>query len=314
MRTCTNYLFKKLSLQVVSVKEDDHIVENENPCDTVPDTLKTTEPIEENYVQEKSDKAPAEVIDVPDVRVEKEDKERNADYVELTSKLSIESVLLESQESSVSEIPKSVTQVSIAQICEEPSAPSDFPCYGQIDIELPSDREIGEIDFPLSFEDCVRQVVEDQKHLSRLKPFTAEQSQAFYDNTLLEREAVIEESFLDSQKNLEVHGLFECLTRYKRCRLALKSTLDKVDELNREIKGLAAKLWTVENKKVAGYGECSDGRRVKAQDEYPVGHFNSSASTHLVRQLKQLRETIQEKIALEVLILYEKLFKFFFCF
>ena len=203
-------------------------------------------------------------------------------------------------------IPQSLPGASMGLMCEEPSAPADFSySYGisQINIELPVDREVEEVKFPLLFNECVSQVVQDQFQLGQQKAFTREQLRAFYENSLLEQEAEIVESFLDSQKNLEVHALFECLTRYMRCRLALKSTLDELQQLNKEIDGLvSSQLWTIENKKIVTYGECSDGRRVKAQDEYPMAHFNSKALGQLVRQMKQLRETIQEKLALEVFI------------
>ena len=233
------------------------------------------------------------------------------DFIEMTNQLKIMPDYTEScieEQVAISEfIPHSPTSVSIAEICEEPSAPVDFSYnyrISQINIELPIDRQVEEIKFPLLFKDCVSQVIQDQLHLSQQKPFTVEQLRAFYENSLLEQEAGIVESFLDSQKNLEVHALFECLTRYMRCRLALKSTLDELEQLNKEIEGLASsQLWTIENKKIVAHGNCSDGRRVKTQDEYPVAHFNSKALVQLVRHLKQLRETIQEKLALEVQLL-----------
>ena len=194
------------------------------------------------------------------------------------------------------------SSLSSQTLIKEPTAPTETACFdfGQIRIELPIDREVEVIKFPLSFESCVSQIIEDQSRLSLLKPFTADQMRGFYENSLLEEESMIVESFLDSQKNLEVHPLFEHLNYYLRYRLELKSTMEELGRLNQEIDGLASQLWIVENKKATAFGDCADGKRVRAQDEYPVADFNKKASAHLVRQQKNLRKIVQEKLALNV--------------
>ena len=95
-----------------------------------------------------------------------------------------------------------------------------------------------------------------------------------YDNSLLGGEETIVERFLD-------------------CRLALRDTLEKLAVLDRDIiEAAASQLWTVTTNKVVNHGLCSDGKRVKAQEEFPVAHFDQKAASQVSRQLKLQREKI----------------------
>ena len=299
-------------------KQEDVAEEKSSLSSTVSATSENGKPVD-NLVDEET--SCGDTTSFAPTQEEEENSSAKLDFIAMKHQLRIisgysELHVKEQETANEQELKSLARSVSMAQVCEEPSAPADFSYnYGisQINIELPVDREVEEVKFPLLFKDCVNQVIQDQLELGQQKTFTVEQLGAFYENPLLEREAAIVESFLDSQKNLEVHTLFEFLTRYMRCRLALKSTLEELGRLNKEIEALASsQLWTIESKKIVGYGDCSDGRRVKAQDEYPVAHFNSKALAQLARQLKQLRETIQEKLALEVLMLLIIIHKYIF--
>lgn len=181
-----------------------------------------------------------------------------------------------------------------------PSAPAAVisDVMHHLEVDLPRDLISESVVFPSTLEDCVAKVFEEQQQLSDLKPFTAEQLRTFYENELLQQEATIVESFLDCRKNLETHPLYECLASFLRCRVNLQNTLEELNQLNKDIEAAASQLWTVAAKKVVNYGECSDGKRVKAQDEFPVAHFDRKAAAQVVRQLKQQREKIQETLAL----------------
>ena len=56
----------------------------------------------------------------------------------------------------------------------------------------------------------------------------------------------------------------------------------------------------IETKRATFTGHCSDGKQVKAQDEYPVAHFSQKAATQLNRTLKQQRESIQSKLSINI--------------
>ena len=153
-----------------------------------------------------------------------------------------------------------------------PSAPmaASVGSLIQHDISLPCDNVVSESSlFPLSLECIADQVTKSLGSLSQLQLYTAEQLQAFYENPLLSGEVAIIESFLGCNKNLETHPLFHNLNCYLRCRLALKSIVEEFSQLNRDLKALASQVWTLETKKITSYGECSDRKKVKAQEEFP---------------------------------------------
>ena len=185
---------------------------------------------------------------------------------------------------------------------EVPSAPAPSVSNALIefDLDLPCDKMAADIAFPQSFEESISQVIKDQECLSELKPFTEEQLISFYENPLLVGEAAVVESFLNCRQNLENHPLYDSLTCFLRSRLALKSTMEELEQLNQDVEALASHLWTIETRKVIEYGECSDTKRVRAQHEFPVAHLNEKSSVQLTRQLQQQREKIQEKLVLSV--------------
>ena len=153
-----------------------------------------------------------------------------------------------------------------------PSAPIAISSGSLIqhDFDLPCDNlKFESHAFPLSLDCIADQVNYDLEHLSQLQLFTSEQLRAFYENPLLEGEATIVESFLGCNQNLETHPLFQYLNSYLRSRIGLKSIVEELAQLNRDLEGFTSQIWTLETKKIFSYGECSDRKKVKAQDEYP---------------------------------------------
>lgn len=207
-----------------------------------------------------------------------------------------------SENSIYQDLGKLMIEMPDVSVPEVPTAPAPSLLNPLLDfvIDLPCDKMAAEIAFPQTFEDSLNQVIEDQELLSELKPFTSEQLVSFYENPLLVGEAAVVESFLDCRKNLETHPLYESLTCFLRARLALKSATEELEQLNRDNDALASQLWTIETRRVTGFGECFDSKRVKAQHEYPVAHINDKSSAQLIRQLQQQREKIQEKLVLSV--------------
>jgi hypothetical protein len=179
-------------------------------------------------------------------------------------------------------------------------APSMLNATLEFNLDLPCDKIVADTAFPQSFKDNIIQVVFNQQQLSNLKPFTAEQLVSFYENQLLVGEMAVVESFLDCRKHLESHPLYESLTYFLRSRLMLKSTMEELDQVNRDVEMLTSQLWTTETKRVVEYGECSDSKKVKGYYDFPVAHLNEKSSLQLIRQLQQQREKIQEKLVLSV--------------
>ena len=135
------------------------------------------------------------------------------------------------------------------------------------DLDLPCDKLAAEVAFPQLFEDCIDKVIQDQDSLSKLKPFTEEQLLSFYENPLLFGELAVLESFLNCRNHLEMHPLYESLSSFLRSRLSLKSAMEELEQLNKDIETCASQLWTVETRKAIAYGECADSKRVKAEHD-----------------------------------------------
>lgn len=187
------------------------------------------------------------------------------------------------------------------EVAQAPSAPESEILLNHQEADLPADAaEVEQANFSASFENCVDKVVHDQELLPKARPFTEEQLHPFYDNQLLSTESLITESFLECRKNLESHPLHSSLTTYLRSRLAVQDAVEELEQLTKDAESSVRDLWLIETKRATFTGHCSDGRQVKAQDEYPVAHFNQKASTQLNRTLKQQRESIQNKLAISV--------------
>ena len=187
-----------------------------------------------------------------------------------------------------------------------PSAPECLTLYPLTSLmeqlELPNDpAEFVELStFPLKFEDAAQAYVDMQLEEAKLqvKPFQESQMKVFDKTQLLDAEEAILEGFLNSQKDIESHELYESLSSYLRSRQALTLALEEVGRINEETDQLCDQLWTVALKKVYGQGECSDGRKVRADIEYSVAHFNAKACDHLARRLKERRQKVQDQVSL----------------
>lgn len=170
---------------------------------------------------------------------------------------------------------KSLSQMIIEPLevsLKVPSAPmaASIGPLIQHDINLPCDNLVSESSlFPLSLDCIANQVTQSLGSLSQLQLYTAEQLKSFYENSLLGGEVAIIESFLGCNKNLETHPLFHNLNCYLRCRLGLQSIVEEFAQINQDLEALASQIWTLETKKITSYGECSDRKKVKAQEEFP---------------------------------------------
>ena len=233
------------------------------------------------------------------------------------------------QPSDANSVPQEPEQVLVSA----PSAPNESLAYTKVQVmwdqqlDLPNDPDVKNTEktaYPLTFQDSVGLFFrENQTQDSLLKPFSEAQMTSFYENKLLESEEAIQQSFLNCQKDLENHPLYESLSSYLRSRLALTSALEDIAQLNKETDQLLDQLWTKTTQKATALGECSDGKHVRsvltlkaivsdsllinlfgavfrAHEEFTVAHFNQKASGNLARNLKQRREKLQDKISLHL--------------
>ena len=166
--------------------------------------------------------------------------------------------------------------------------------------QLPHESSQPAPNFPDSFVDCVRAFVADMPSQLALKPFTTVQLKSFYSSDLVEEHEAILTGFLDSQKDLEGHPLFEALSNYLRCRLQVKLADQEVNDLERDVARLTASSWSEEMELVTGDGECDDGRQVEARLEVLVARWDASSSAGAASKLKQVRQVLSEKVALHV--------------
>ena len=281
-----------------SYKKELNFIENHSNSTVLQETSQIVEAVENSETREK----------VPAILTPSQKELNCVEICSSSSVLETAEIVSESghektftcEESAYEKLGKLLIESTVVTETEAPSAPASSVLNDMFNLDLPCDKMVADIGFPQSFEDSIYQVFCKQQQLSNLKPFTAEQLVSFYENLLLEGEMAVVNSFLDCRKHLETHPLYDSLTYFLRSRIMLKSTIEELDQMNRDVEILASQMWTTGTKRVVEYSECSDSKKVKGYHDFTVAHINEKSSLQLIRQLQQQREKIQEKLVLSV--------------
>lgn len=104
----------------------------------------------------------------------------------------------------------------------------------------------------------------------QIKPFTIAQLNALYSNPESDCVRTFEREFIHNelQTNNNKHALFELLTKYSRCRHALRMNRLDVDALRKALDKDTPGLWRREQKSVKYQATCADGVVVHATESY----------------------------------------------
>lgn len=105
---------------------------------------------------------------------------------------------------------------------------------------------------------------------TRVKPFTIEQLNSLYSNPEIERAQSFEREFIHNelQANNNKHALFELLTKYSRCRHALRINQLDVQNIRKDLEKDTPNMWKREKKIIKYQATCGDGVIVHANENY----------------------------------------------
>lgn len=108
------------------------------------------------------------------------------------------------------------------------------------------------------------------RQAAKIKPFTFVQLNALYTNPEIECAQSFERDFIHNElkANDNKHPLFELLSKYSRCRYALRMNRLDVDSMRKGLEKDTPSLWKREKKTVKYQATCADGVVVHASESY----------------------------------------------
>lgn len=128
--------------------------------------------------------------------------------------------------------------------------------------------------------------------------YTEEQLAALYHNSELELVDDFITHFVEAELKgvaTKQHPLYELLTNYLRVREKITGNTLEFNQLRKEYHECRLNLWTIEKGVISKPGQCQDGVRVSARQDYDKALFHKSAFQTLVRILDNVQELTNQK-------------------
>lgn len=123
--------------------------------------------------------------------------------------------------------------------------------------------------------------------------FTEEQLAALYRNTELEMVEDFTSNFIEAELKgifTKQHPLYELLMNYLRVREKVTCNTLEFNQLRKEYQESRSNLWTIEKNVVSKQGQCQDGVKVAARQEFDKATFHRGIFQTLVRILGNVQE------------------------
>jgi len=138
----------------------------------------------------------------------------------------------------------------------------------------------------------------NEELLQEIQPMNDAQLSTLYHNHEVAATAEFVSEFIESQKGVQSHPLYELLSSYLRARTKLLSGRMELEQMVDEAGVKQEAIWTHGETVVREIGKCQDGATVTVQHTYPTSEMSRDALSGLGRNLAAVRSVLNENLSL----------------